>query len=373
MTLSVPLFSAHAANAGIDIRSAVARVIDSHWYVMGREVTAFEQEFATYCGTAHCISLGNGTDALELGLRALGVAAGDEVVTVANAGFYGSTACRLIGAEPRYIDIDPMSLTMCPRALEQLLSSARPKAIIATHLYGQLADIEAIVAVADRAGVPVIEDCAQSHGARRGGRMAGSFGALGTYSFYPTKNLGALGDGGAVVTGDRVVASRIAQLRQYGWGSKYSVDVPVGRNSRLDEMQAAILREKLPSLDGWNAQRREIAQRYNAAFTGHDMLLPPAAGEDYVAHLYVVRVPDREGFREHLKQHGIATDVHYPIADYAQAAYRDRVGTVSLEQTERACRTVVTLPCYPGLQPQDVDRVIGAALSYFDAVETASC
>lgn len=368
----IPLFSASHANAGLDFHTAVGRVIDSHWYVMGGEVAAFEREFARYCGGAHCISLGNGTDALELGLRALGVGAGDVVFMAANAGFYGSTAAHLIGAVPRYVDIDPASLTLSPQALAAALETERPKAIIVTHLYGQLADIEAIMGIADRAGVPVIEDVAQAHGARRNGRQAGTFAQLGTFSFYPTKNLGALGDGGAVVTNDEAIAARIAQLRQYGWGRKYSVDAPRGRNSRLDEMQAAILREKLPHLDRWNAERRSIAARYNAAFAGLGLTCPVSVGDDYVAHLYVVRLAGREAFREHLKAEGVGTDVHYPIADHRQPAYAGQGAGFPLDATERACDEVVTLPCFPGLADADVERVIAAVRGWFER-GAASC
>lgn len=371
MTATIPLFSASHANAGLDFRTAVGRVIDSHWYVMGNEVAAFEREFAQYVGGTHCISLGNGTDALELGLRALGVGAGDVVYMAANAGFYGATAAHLIGAEPRYVDVDPAALTMSPQALEAALAAGRPKAIIVTHLYGQLADIEAIVAIAERAGVPVIEDVAQAHGARRGGRQAGTFAALGTFSFYPTKNLGALGDGGAIVTRDEAIAARIAQLRQYGWGRKYSVEVPRGRNSRLDEMQAVILREKLPHLDRWNAERRAIAARYNAAFAGLPLTLPASVGDDYVAHLYVVRVDDRDGFREAMKAAGVGTDVHYPIADHRQPAYAGQGTGFALDATEHACDHVVTLPCFPGLADADVERVIAAVQAW--ARGAASC
>jgi aminotransferase EvaB len=369
----IPLFSAIDANAGLDFRAAVGRVIDSHWYVMGGEVAAFEREFAQYCGASHCVSLGNGTDALELGLRALGVGAGDTVFMAANAGFYGSTAAHLIGAVPRYVDIDPASLTLSPQALAAALEAERPKAIIATHLYGQLADIEAILEVAGRAGVPVIEDVAQAHGARRNGRLAGTFAALGTFSFYPTKNLGALGDGGAVVTNDPAIAARIAQLRQYGWGRKYSVDVPRGRNSRLDEMQAAILREKLPHLDRWNAQRRAIATRYNAAFADLGLACPMSVGDDYVAHLYVVRLADREAFREHLKAEGVSTDVHYPIADHRQPAYAGQGAGFPLQATESACDDVVTLPCYPGMSESDAERVVNAVRRWFARAGAASC
>lgn len=361
MTDSVPFFSMAAANAGVDLLGATQRVLDSHWYVLGREVAAFEREFADFVGVARCVSLGNGTDALELGLRALGVGPADRVLLAANAGFYGSTAVRLIGAIPVYVDIDPASYTISVDALASALASAPqpPSAIIATHLYGRMADIEAICEVAARHGVPVLEDCAQSHGASRGGRQCGSFGALAAFSFYPTKNLGALGDGGAVVTDDHALADRVACLRQYGWSAKYHVSEPFGRNSRLDELQAALLREKLPHLGRWNAQRREVAKRYNDAFADLGLACPASLGEDYVAHLYVVRVPDRDAFRAALTAKGIATDVHYPVPDHLQGAYAGDPGA-ALPATAAACATVVSLPCYPGIPDADVERVIEA-------------
>ncbi|RZO08821.1 DegT/DnrJ/EryC1/StrS family aminotransferase [Pseudomonas moorei] len=360
---NIALFSAVKANAGLDFVAPLKAVLDSHWYVLGNEVKLFEEEFASYVGVNHCISVANGSDALELALRGLGVEPGHRVVTVANAGFYGSTAIHAVGAKPEYIDIDPATLTLCPRALAAVIES-KPAAIIVTHLYGQLANIEEIVQIASAAGLPVLEDCAQSHGARRNRKKAGSFGTIACFSFYPTKNLGALGDGGAVVTDDSVLAARTRQLRQYGWSQKYQVVIPGGRNSRLDEMQAAILRTKLPHLDTWNEQRRSIAKRYNTAFANLDMQLPCSTGDDYVAHLYVVRVKNRIDFSAALKEKMISTDFHYPIADHHQPAYAvDQAH--SLAVTELACETVISLPCFPGLTDEEVGRVIDAVTAYF--------
>ncbi|KPZ12184.1 DegT/DnrJ/EryC1/StrS family aminotransferase [Pseudomonas syringae group genomosp. 3] len=365
MTLknSVPLFSAALANAGLDFITPLTRTLDSHWYVLGQEVTHFESEFANYVGVSHCVSVANGSDALELALKGLNVGSGDKVVAVANAGFYGSTAIHAVGAQPVYIDVDPQTLTLYTEALKSVIVS-KPSAIIVTHLYGQLANIEAIVAIASSANIPVIEDCAQSHGARRDGKQAGSFGDIACFSFYPTKNLGALGDGGAIVTNSDTVASRVRQLRQYGWSKKYEVSIPGGRNSRLDEIQAAILRVKLPLLDTWNEQRRSIAKRYNAAFKNFNMQLPCSTGEDFVAHLYVVRVENRAAFAAALKEESISTDIHYPIADHRQPAY-SVTQEFSLAETERTCDTVISLPCFPGLSDEEVDRVIHAVTAYF--------
>ncbi|WP_460120615.1 DegT/DnrJ/EryC1/StrS family aminotransferase [Pseudomonas sp. H3_G09] len=359
----IPLFSAAKVNAGLNFLSPLKSVLDSHWYILGNEVRKFEEEFADFVGVKECISVANGSDALELALRGLGVQHGDKIVAVANAGFYGSTAIHAVGAEPLYVDIDPASMTLCTKSLAQAID-AKPAVIIVTHLYGQLADIEEIVHMASAAGIPVLEDCAQSHGATRNGKQAGSFGTIACFSFYPTKNLGALGDGGAVVTDDSELAGKIRQLRQYGWSQKYQVAIPGGRNSRLDEMQAAILRIKLPHLHKWNADRRSIAKRYNEAFTGLDLQLPFSVAEDYVAHLYVVRVVDRSGFAASLKDKMVSTDIHYPIADHRQPAYLID-SPLPLSETERACETVISLPCFPGLTDEEVSRVIEAVTAYF--------
>jgi aminotransferase EvaB len=238
-------------------------------------------------------------------------------------------------------------------------------------LYGQLADIEEIVSIATAADIPVLEDCAEAHGARRNGKLAGSFGAVGCFSFYPTKNLGALGDGGAIVTSDENILKRLKQLRQYGWGDKYHVDIPGGRNSRLDEMQAAVLREKLPHLDDWNEQRRNIAIKYNEAFRDLPMTLPVSMELDYVAHLYVVQVENRDSFREHMKACGVATVVHFPVPDHLQKAYECTFKQGSLPVTERACDHVVTLPCYPGMTAGQVESVIEAVRTWFKPMQLA--
>lgn len=361
-TATIPLFSAEVVNASLDFLTPLKKVLKSHWYILGEEVKSFEAEFAQYVGVDYCVSVANGSEALELALRGLGVKPADHVITVANAGFYGSTAIHAVGATPLYVEIDPVTLTICPKALMEVIGN-KPAALIATHLYGQLANIEEIVRIAEAAGVPVLEDCAQSHGARRNGKQAGSFGTVACFSFYPTKNLGALGDGGAVVTNDKDLANKISQLRQYGWSQKYQVAIPGGRNSRLDELQAAILRIKLPLLDQWNASRRSIAKRYNEAFAKLDMVLPSSVNEDYVAHLYVVRVKNRADFSAALKEQGVNTDIHYPIADHDQPGYKAE--SVSLKETELACQTVVSLPCFPGLTDDEVSRVIEAVTTYF--------
>jgi dTDP-4-amino-4,6-dideoxygalactose transaminase len=361
-----PVYSPAHVDAATDLAGSIGRVLERHQYLAGQELDRFEAAFATYCGVTHCAGVANGTDALEIALRALEVGPGDRVVVVANAGFYGSTAVRAIGAVPVYVDVDPVTLQMSPDALSGALA-AGPAAVIATHLYGLLSDIERIMALATDAGVPVIEDCAQAHGASRNSRRAGGFGTIGCFSFYPTKNLGALGDAGALVTNDDSLATRIRRLRQYGWETKYDVQTAGGRNSRLDEIQAAVLIDRLPHLDRWNDERRAIAARYVDGLAGFPIACPPSVSDDYVAHLFVVQVTDRDGFRQHLAAGGVATDVHYPVADHLQHAYRTDKPIGSLPATELACDRVVTLPCYPGLSLDHIDHVISLATGYFQS------
>jgi dTDP-4-amino-4,6-dideoxygalactose transaminase len=365
----VPVFSLRDVERDVDVVAAVRRVVASHRYILGSEVARFERAFAEFCGVDQCVAVANGTDALELALRSLDVGHDARVLVVANAGHYGSTAVRAVGAVPEYVDIDPVTLTMSPLALSAALegrdAAARPAAIIVTHLYGQLADMDAIVGAASRLSIPVIEDCAQAHGAARDGIRAGAFATIGCFSFYPTKNLGAAGDGGALVTDDAALAGRVRSLRQYGWGDKYHVELPGGRNSRLDEIQAAVLNDRLPHLERWNRERRVIASTYRQELTGTPLVLPLSDGEDHVAHLYVVRAADRQRFRDDLAAQGIDTEVHYPVPDHLQRAYDAGDQAVELPETMAACAHVVSLPCYPGLLRDAQMRVIAAADDFF--------
>ena len=346
----------HHAPLRYELEAAMARVLDRGWYILGPEVEAFEREFAAYLGVAETIAVGNGTDAIELALRALAVRSDETVATVANAGMYATTAIRAVGAVPAYVEIDASSLQMDAEALAAV-AAAKPRAIVATHLYGRVADVHSIVTVAREHGIPLIEDCAQAHGARRGNRYAGTFGALGCFSFYPTKNLGALGDAGAIVTNDHELAARLRALRTYGWGAKYHCAIEGGMNSRMDELQAAVLRTKLPHLDEWNRRRRAIAARYTQAIRHPAIGMPPFIddGSD-IAHLYVVRAKMRESLQEHLKASGVATDVHYPIPDHRQPG-SGVMPQQGLEHTDRACAEVLSLPCYPELTDAEIDAV----------------
>lgn len=345
------------------VKAAILRVVDSGWYIHGPEVQHFEEEFAHYCGANHAIGVANGTDAIELGLRALDVGAGDEVVVAANAGMYATTALRAIGALAVFADIDDEHLIIDADAAEAAITT-RTKAIVVTHLYGRMGDMTRFRELADRRGIALFEDCAQAHGARHAGHCAGAWGDAASFSFYPTKNLGALGDGGMVTAKRETTAQRVKRLRQYGWEKKYVVIDGPARNSRLDEMQAAILRVKLPFLDGWNARRREIARCY-AGVTHERIRHPDIEGADYVAHLYVVRTSARESLRKHLRDSGVACEVHYPLLDTQQPALRtSSAAKTPLPVSERAVQEILSLPCFPELSDAEVMRVCDAIAAW---------
>ncbi|MCB5175201.1 DegT/DnrJ/EryC1/StrS family aminotransferase [Microvirga lenta] len=347
----------HFESTSAVVQEAVERVLKSGWYVLGKENEEFEKEFAQFCGVQHCVGVANGTDAIELGLRALSVGKESRVATVANAGYYTTTALTLIGAIPVYVDVDPQTQLMDLTHLGRLVARGGVDAVVVTHLFGLLHDMESILRITQPAGIPVFEDCAQAHGALREKRPAGSFGAASSFSFYPTKNLGALGDGGAVVTQDTAVAARLRELRQYGWESKYRVSAENARNSRLDEIQAAILRAKLPFLDAWNRRRREIATLYSTAIKHPRISCPPVYGEEYVGHLYVVTCDDRQSLQQHLASAGIITDIHYPVPDHMQPT-RKGSNDVRLPVTEELADKILTLPCYPELRDEEFGHII---------------
>jgi aminotransferase EvaB len=359
------VYSAEFVDRQADPVESVARVTARHRYVLGTEVERFEDEFAAYCGVSECVTAANGTDALEIALRCLGIGRGSRVALVANAGFYASAAVLAVGGVPVYVDVDEESLTMSVDGVRQALTT-KVDAVVVTHLYGRLAAVEELAAACEGAGVPLIEDCAQAHGASRGGRRAGSFGTIGCFSFYPTKNLPAIGDAGALTTNDSGIARTARSLRQYGWSDKYTVQLAGGRNSRMDEIQAAVLNDRLPLLEGWNRERQEIARRYETALSGASIRLPMSDGPDYVAHLVVARVADRGALRRYLSDRHISSDVHYPVADDLQPALEqshDAMPT-DLAVTVEACRTVVTLPCFPGMADEQVGRVTDAVLEF---------
>ena len=349
------------------IDNAVARALSSGWYILGGELRAFEAEFAAWIGVSSVVGCGNGTDAIALALRGLGVGPDCTVVTVSHTAVATVAAIEMVGATPLLIDIDPVYYTMDPVALQTVLEQPPPglppiRAVLPVHLYGQPADLDRIVLLCRRHGVALIEDCAQAHGARLHGKRVGTFGDAATFSFYPTKNLGALGDGGAVATRDPALAERIAALRQYGWHKHYISD-EVGVNSRLDEVQAAILRVKLAELDRQNARRGEIAAAYTSAL-GDCGLRPPRQreGASHVYHLYVTRSGQRDTIQGRLKEAGIGTGIHYPVPVHLQPAYAGRValGPAGCPETEAAAREILSLPIYPELTDGDVASVCAA-------------
>jgi dTDP-4-amino-4,6-dideoxygalactose transaminase len=353
-----------AQKAAID--AAITGVLESGRYILGATVAKFEQEFAAYLGVKHAVGVASGTDAIELALRALEIGAGQAVIAPSHTAVATVAAVERAGARPVMIDVDPRTYTITATALEAVLKGRREiegcriAAVIPVHLYGHPADMPSILDVARRYGLRVIEDCAQSHGARIGGERTGTFGDLAAFSFYPTKNLGAIGDGGLVATNDSALQKRLLALREYGWQQRY-VSASPGLNSRLDALQAAILGVKLPRLDADNDRRRAIAARYSAGLARLGLRPPTADGVEHAFHQYVIRTPGRDELSTFLASHSILTGIHYPVPVHTQPAYSERKLTFGdLPQTETLCREILSLPMFPQLAEDDVDRVIAA-------------
>ncbi len=348
-----------------EVLSVMRRVVERGWYVLGEELKSFETEFASGVQSAHAVGVASGTDALRLALQVVGVGAGDDVVTVSHTATFTALAISMLGARPVFCDIEPAAMTLDPGRLEAAITP-RTRAIIPVHLYGQACDLDPILEIARRRGLPVVEDCAQAHGALYRGRPVGAFGAAAAFSFYPTKNLGAYGDGGAVTTPDGALAERVRRLRNGGQGDRYR-HVELGINSRLDELQAAILRVKLRRLEPSNAARRANAARYDAAL--HGVTLPRELPERrHVYHLYVVRHARRDALAAHLAAQGVGCLVHYPVPVHLQPAYTHLgLKPGSFPETERAADEVLSLPLYPGLAPAQQQHVI-EAVNTFTAV-----
>ncbi len=338
-----------------EMNTAVQRVLASGWYILGPEVEAFEQAFAEYHGLPYAVGVANGTDAIELALRACGIGAGDEVITLSHTAFATVNAVERAGATPVMVDIDPVTYTISPAAVEAAITP-RTKAIVPVHIYGQPADLDALQVLCERHHLLLIEDCAQAHGARYRGRLVGTFGAVASFSFYPTKNLGAFGDGGAVITRDPQIAAKLKSLRNYGQTAKYHHE-EWGMNSRLDEMQAAILGVKLVHLDSHNATRQALASVYDRGLS--NVTIPViGANAQSVYHLYVVRHPQRDALMSALKNKGIGTAIHYPIPNHVQPACAHLgYSAGSLPATEQAAREILSLPLYIGLSPSEVEEV----------------
>jgi len=344
-----------------EIDAAVQRVLGSGWYILGQEVQAFEEAFAVYIGIRHAIAAASGTDALELALRACGVGPGDLVFTVSHTAVATVAAIELTGATPVLVDIDPTTYTMDPRSLTRALDNlpgGQPKAVVPVHLYGQPADMPAILEVAARHGMKVIEDCAQSHGASLNGLMTGVFGDMAAFSFYPTKNLGALGDGGMIVTDDSHLAEQVRLLQQYGWKQRYVSEIP-GGNSRLDEIQAAILRVKLDHLERDTLRRCDLARLYNTLLDNTALTLPTSSSEArHVYHQFVIRSRQRDALATRLKQCGVCTGIHYPVPIHLQPAYFDRLPrVVDLSHSEQAAGEILSLPMFPQLTDEQVHTI----------------
>jgi dTDP-4-amino-4,6-dideoxygalactose transaminase len=337
------------------VDAAVRRVLESGWYILGPEVEAFEHAFAAYHGGGGAVGVANGTDAIELALRAAGIGPGDEVITVAHTAVATVCAVERAGARPVLVDIDPATYTIDPAAARAAITG-RTRALLPVHLYGHPAEMDALTALAARHGLLLVEDCAQAHGARYKGRPVGTFGQLAAFSFYPTKNLGAYGDGGAVLTSDPALADRLRRLRTYGQVERYH-HLERGINSRLDEIQAAILGVKLAHLDAQIAERRRLADCYRDHLGGMDHPVE-AEGVEHVYHLYVVRSPRRDDLRARLHERGMETQIHYPTPVHLQPAYADLgYAPGSLPATESACATIASLPMYPGLDADEIVRV----------------
>jgi dTDP-4-amino-4,6-dideoxygalactose transaminase len=347
----------------VEIDAAIRQTLDNGWYILGEEVKAFESEFALFCGVSRGIGVGSGTEALHLALAACGIGSGDEVITVSHTAVATVAAIELTGARPVFVDIEPEFFTLDPSKLQAAISS-RTKAIIPVHLYGLPASLDTVIEIAGKHGLRVIEDCAQAHGAMYSGKRVGSWGDLGCFSFYPTKNLGAMGDGGMIVTNDAELAEKVRLLREYGWSNRY-VSAISGWNSRLDEIQAAILRVKLRYLESDNAKRAQWAKVYDRELRGTSLRLP-ACGEHrtHVYHLYVVRSEKRDEFRAFLKDHGVGALVHYPVPIHLQPAYKGRLKESNLPQTERAAQEVLSLPIYPELVESEIMKVVEVAKKF---------
>lgn len=358
-----------------EIDAAIQRVLDSGWYIQGEEVAAFEHEFAAYTGSAHAVAVASGTDALIVALRGLGIGPGDAVITVSHTAVATVAAIELTGATPVLVDVDEY-WTMDPEALDKLLRQwpagiPKAKAIIPVHLYGHPVAMTAIQEIAERHGLAVLEDNSQAHGAKLDGRMIGRWGKVAAYSLYPTKNLGAIGDGGIITTDDATLAETLRALREYGWRERY-ISAIAGMNSRLDPLQAAILRVKLTRLPEDIARRRSIAERYTNGLDGLIGLGLPQTrpGAMPVYHQYVVDAGERrDEVQARLKERGVGTLVHYPMPVHLQPAYKGRIalGPGGLPRSERAAKSVLSLPMYPQLQNAEIEAVIVALRSVWGA------
>lgn len=351
----------HYESIKAEIDNAVSRVLASGWYILGPELESFEHAFADYLGSKYVVGCASGTEAIYLALAAAGVGPGDEVITVAHTAVPTISGISMTGATPVFVDIDPQTYLMATDQLEAKITR-KTKAIIPVHIYGQVADLDPLLAIAERFGIAVIEDVAQATGATYAGKKAGTLGEFGAFSFYPSKNIGAFGDGGAVCTNSQAGYEKLLRLRNYGQSKRYHHD-EIGINSRLDELQAAILKAQLPHLPEWNARRHSLAARYTEALG--DLVATPIARQDHVYHLYVIQTADRDGLQNYLKERGIGTLIHYPIPAHLQKAYR-YLGYKrgDLPACEFAASRILSLPLYPQLTDAQIDTVVHDVRQY---------
>jgi dTDP-4-amino-4,6-dideoxygalactose transaminase len=357
----IPFLDLRLGEDAADVEAAIRKVLERGWFVLGPEVEAFEREFAAASGAPHAVGTGTGTDAIALLLRAVGVRQGDEVITTPLSAAYTALAVMMIGARPVFADLDPDRMTLDPRAAESAITP-RTAAILPVHLYGQPADMTAFSSLAERKGLALIEDCCQAHLGTCGGRPVGTFGAGGAFSFYPTKNLGALGDAGAVITSDAGLGDRIRRLRNGGQIDRYR-HAEAGVNSRLDELQAAILRARLPHVARHTGIRRSLASNYRAGLAGASVTVPPELDPGHVYHLFPVRTSMRSALQAHLSDAGIETLVHYPIPIPRQQAFA-AVNPAECPIADHACNEVLSLPLHPGLRPSELARITDVVQSF---------
>lgn len=351
------------------VRAAIDRVIARGWFILGPELSAFEEEFSRAAGSACAVGVGTGTDAIALTFRALGIGPGDEVITTPLSAAYSALAIMMAGATPVFADIDPDRLTIDPSAIEAAITS-RTAAILPVHLYGQPADMPSIAAIARRHNLAIVEDACQAHLAICDGEPVGSFGVAAAFSFYPTKNLGALGDGGAVTTSDTALADRLKRIRNGGQTDRYH-HVEPGWNSRLDEMQAAVLRERLVRLPAWTERRRALARRYRNGLRGAAVTVPAQHDEGHVYHLFPVLTPDRAGLMAHLEQAGIGTIIHYPVPIPRQPALEGIAPPDQCPVADRVCRQICSLPLHPHLTDTEADEVVAAVARWQPAASSS--
>jgi dTDP-4-amino-4,6-dideoxygalactose transaminase len=369
MKISCANPSAQFLSQQLEIEAAILRVVRRNQYILGEEVNALEKEFASYIGVTDAIGVANGTDALEIALRALNIGQGDEVITVSHTAVATVAAIEASGAIPVLVDVDPMYYTIDPRQLQESVTD-KTRAVIVVHLYGQSADLDALTDFCQKNQLKLIEDVSQAHGATWRGQRLGSFGEVSCFSCYPTKNLGAIGDAGLITTNNAQLAKKIRMLREYGWKDRYISEI-IGRNSRLDEIQAAILRVKLADLDSSNNKRKEIANRYLSGLNSLPIILPEQRTEcSNVFHLFVIRSKDRVELKKFLLSRDIEAGIHYPVPIHQQPAYENRVRTnQNMRATETLANEVLSLPIYPELSFEQVSQVIDAVVDFFRRVQ----